>query len=457
MVDFIDKKQELRRYFPKSFYRFGLGDKGLGGILDTFGEQLNTLQTQIGNARSQLLLATASGEYLEQHGIDRDVYRPNGFNMSDEIYRNMIKIVSNSPKNIEHVFERLLTLFFGPNALSDNKADVYSYRKGELVIEIQANALIVASSRNLLGTTYLHRDPTGHYDGAGTLSWSSVLAGPLNTGDVSFTLASVPAGCPVAGFVEIGSVAKQYIRSGAVFNFRSPILSSFSGGTPIKGPQAPDDYPSGYMFDRNRRADIFGNVLSGASGFTLGTIPNYGFPSSGVIHIGEPGSATFETKGFTRSGTALSLLGVTQFGHASGEQISIPIMPRSIKTTLNQSIVSGSSWPEITVANAADFQEQNIQGVVLLARSYANSELVPFRGRKTADNSKIVIDPSYVFANNHASGETVHLMALQTLPAVNGIDYPFYLNDTDKLRGQFFSTLSRCKVTGFKMKVEIID
>jgi hypothetical protein len=456
MADFVTKTEELKRYFPSPFYQLKPG-KGLSIVLEAMGEVFDQATVDLQEYRKQFLLATATAQYLQVHGVNVDIFRPSGYNMSDNKYRELIKIVTNTSKNVEFIFERLIELFFGAGAISSGLVDCYSYRRNEIIIEIQRNALIIASNRNLYGTTYLHRTHTGAFDGFGALTWATTLAAPVSSGAMSVTLTSI-VNVPTSGIIELGGgptpEIKGFERIGPVLTFYSPVQNSYASGTSVQGPQVPDDYPSGYLYYPQQASEILGSFAAGVSSLTLNaTYEN--LPSSGILYIGTPLSATFETKAYTRSTNTLTLEGMTMYPHSSGEPVSVPNMVRKIQTTLNQSITIGQSFSEITVVNSADFP-LNSQQALRINVSNTNVEDTPFWSRKVGDNTKILIDPSYVFKQNHSPGEKVQLMAIKTTPNKDGTDWAFFLNDTDALRLQFFNILRRVKATGVKIVFSII-
>lgn len=462
MADFIDKPNELKRYFPKPFYNLKEG-QGLSVLLEVEGSELNTLAVQSKNAREQFLLATAFGIYLDEHGTNVDVFRPRGFNMPDNVYRELIKIVTNSSKNIERVFERILVLFFGENAVEDGVAAVSSVRPKEIIVEIQEQALIIASSRDLFGTHYLHYNSSNAFDGVvGGAEWSGTLPVNVSKGDTVLNLPIVPAGMPLEGTLHFGGLnspieSSRYTRVGNIVTFVSTVDNDHSAGTVIEGPVNPDDYPSGYIYDEEIRTDLVGSFLPGATAINIGVFPEK-FPLEGTVYIGNPTSGNFEAKGFSRAtinDTAWTLKGPLAFPHSSGDAIVLPNMPRKFKTTLQQVVNQGNQFAELTVANGADFGLQ--RGAIKLAQSFGNEEIVPFISRKISDNTKLLIDPDYTFLFDHAVGEKVQLMARKTRPSVDGLNYPFYLNDTDALRAQFFNLLRRLKATSVRMVFEIIE
>lgn len=455
MIDFIDKKQELRRYYPFPAYKLTEG-QGLSVILDIVGDQLNTLADESDNAREQFLLASAQGYYLSELGKDLDVFKPKGFKMRDQVYRQLIEIITNSSKNIEYSFERLLKLFFGNNVFFNKLANVYSYEKNTIRIDIRNNALIVASSRDLYGTTYLHRSPTGHFDGTGSSSWTSSLPADLPSGSTEIVLSSLPLNIPLEGWIEIGAYGtvgyetKQYTLSGTTVSLGTPTYYEHAYGADLRGPQQPDDYPSGYIFNTQIISALSASYVHGISSITLG--PGYDdFPLIGTCYIGILGSPNLESIGFTRLNNVMTLYGVTQYSHASGEAVTLPTMYRKQRTMLESPILKSSQQSTIAVENAADFPSPPFEGAIVFNRSFINEEVVPFKGRSLGDNTQMLISPDYSFIYDHSVGETVHLMALKTAPDGTGIDFAFHLNDTEGLRQQLYSLLTRIKVVGCKI------
>jgi len=461
MTDFIDRTTELKRYFPAPFYKLKPG-QGLSIALEIFGEQLNELTVQAQNSREQFILATAVGEYLVNHGINLDVFKPRGYNMSDTTYRELIKIVTNSPKNIEKIFERILLLYFGPLAIENGIANVYSVIPNQIIVEIQANALIIASSRTLYGTWYVHRsnDP---FDGPPVPSWTGTIGSNLPIGTTGFTLVSVPVGMPTDGIMNFGgstspTETKNFTRVGLVVTFSSPTKKSHVSSEAIEGAINVDDYSSGYIYDERLQNDIVGSRTAGQTSITVSPLTNLSsFPLEGTVYIGNPNNANFEAKGYTRASptaTVFNLKGGLNFAHSSGDSVILPNFNRMIKTISTANILAGSSTPELSVANGADFPLR--RGAIKLANSFGNEEIIPFTARKLADNTKLIVDPNYTFRFDHAAGEKVQLMANKTSPSGDGLNWPIYLNDTDSLREQFFALLQRLKATGVKMVFEIL-
>lgn len=458
MSDFSDAKKELKRYFPAPAFNTQEGSN-MGVLLDTFGEQLNIAAEDVRNAKLQFQLASSVGVSLEVWGVNLDVFKPRGSRMTDPIYRNLIKIVANGKKNVELCFERLLKIFFGNRVFERGYADVYMVRPNEIIVRISKTAMIIASSRDLYGTTYIHRTTTEPYTGNRWPPWTSSILGAIPQNSSTVQMASVPAECPLSGIVEVGDPSdeeyeiKGYTRVGSLMTFQSPTFYAFEAGKPLVGPQHPDDYPSGYLYDVKKEAVTLGSFPAGVTSIPLGFIGEF-FPNEGVAVIGDTSTVGYDVKAYVMSGTTMILEGPTQFAHNSGEAVFVPIINRKIKTTLTAPISAGSSQATIDIFNGADFNPVNCCVKINMSRD--NEEIVPCRGRSIGDNSIMNIDPDYVFKKDHAAGEPIQLMGLKSSVTITGEDWPFYLVDSDRLRDQFLSILNRVKVTGFKLKIDFV-
>lgn len=455
MAEYVNKKTELYRYWPKPAYNLTPG-KGLTLILDIFGDQLDVLAVDVGNARDQFLLDTAEGYYLAELGKDLDVFKPKNFRMQDQVYRQLIEIITNSSKNIEYIFERLLKLFFGNNVFVNNLAKVYSYQKNLINIDIKKDALVVASSRDLYGTSYLHRNQAGHFDGWGTYSWTASLPALLPAGSLSITLPTLPTGIPEEGFVEIGTYGasdyetKHFTLVGNSLNFIGPTYYDHPSASALRGPETPDDYPSDYLFDNAVTSVLGASYGIGATSLSLGA--GYeDLPTEGTCYLGAVDASAFESIGFTRAANVLTLYGATVNSHVAGEGVVVPCFYRHFRALSQTSIAKGASLSILTVDNCADFPSLPFEGAVVFNRSFDNEEIVPFKGRIVGDNTQMLISSAYKFAFDHAVGEPVHLMALKSSVDRTGIDFAFYLNDTEGLRQQLFALLTRVKVVGCKI------
>lgn len=455
MADYVDRKEELRRYFPAPNYTLTDGE-GLALLLDIIGEFLNELDENVRNGKAQFMLSSALGIYLERHGRNRDLYKPVGARMKDPAFRQLVEIVANTPKNTEYIFERVLGVFFGVKALERGYCDVYSIRRNEIIVRIAKTALIVAISRDLLGTTYLHTSEEPYIGNVKDLFTGKIL-GDYPAATTVMVMDGIPAGMPLLGMIELGDPStnvyeiKGYTRSANILTFFSPTYYVHDNLSPFQGPKYPNDYTSAYIFKNSTLSTNVGLIMPGDTDMTV-IADAIKFGASGLVYIGEPGSDTFEAKAYTRSGTTFTFEGVANFVHQSGELVAIPAMYRKEKTLLNANITVGSSLSTLPVVNAADFPVT--MAAIALNRGFDNEEIIPFGGRVIGDNTIMQVDSGYVFKQAHSIGETIHLMAVQTYVGSTGENFPFYVADSDNLKNQFLSILSRLKVAGYRLKIE---
>ena len=459
-MSFVSRKSQLRRYYPKPFYNVSDGTN-LAILLDIFGDKLDSTADEVKNMRDQFLLARAFQKYLNVHGVNVDVFRPRGYNMTDPVYRDLIRIVTNSKKNIERIFELIIKLFFGDNALSDRLVNVYSVTPNEMIVRLKENALIIAANRGLLGTTFLHRDPSNAFDGESLDLFTGTLPITLAIGSTTFDILTLPTGMPLEGTLQLNDPAnealfevKRFTRVGTQITFVSPTSKEHVSGVPLQGAKFPDDYPSGYVYDAQTLSDLVGSFLPGTTSITIGTNAS-AFPLEGTVYIGQPTSINFESLGYTRSGSTLTLKGDLDFSHASGDPVVLPNLQRKFNTPLSIPITAGTNPGTLIVVNGADFPLQ--RAAVKLNWSFKNEEIVPFISRRLGDNTILDIDPDYTFINDHAAGEKVTLMSRQTAVERFGLQYPFYLDDTEALKKQFFILMQRLKVSGVRIKFETIQ
>lgn len=453
---------ELKRYFPRPFYQLK-DDEGLAILLEIFGFQLDDLKQQMMNARAQFLLESAEGAYLEQHGVNRDVFKPKGIIMTDTSYRELIKVLTNTPKNIMNCFYEVLEILFGEGAIDKGLVQFYSIDPKVVTVRWKAESLIAANHRTLYGTTYLHVSPSNPYTpGLTKTYWLSLSAAQANVNTSTIVMMTVPPDMPDSGMIKIGPDGgtqeyRAFKRVGSIVTIQGKLKHTFPVGTLLKGLVNPDSYPSAYLYQPELKGDLIDNYPIGSTVLTLNTVAAR-FPTEGLLTIEEADSDNFEVRGFTRSGLTITLASATEKTHNSGVFVYVPNLIRSdIKTSLNDTIAAGATGrTQITVINGADFAT-GVKGVMMLDRSGNNEEIVPFWGRAVGNNQLIYTDPSYVFLKNHAPGEKVHLMSGQTTIAVDGTNWPFYLVDVEAFKATFFGLLSRIKAVGTKLNFEVLS
>lgn len=103
-----------------------------------------------------------------------------------------------------------------------------------------------------------------------------------------------------------------------------------------------------------------------------------------------------------------------------------------ITTTLSAQVVAGTISSTIALTNAASFPNQ--PGKFILDFGRANQE-GPISYNSRPNNSTLLIDASYIFQYDHASGRSINFVVDQpTIPRVTGDDYAVYIVGTEEAR-----------------------
>lgn len=144
----ITKKEKLKRFFP-SLYKIGTNEN-LKAFIESIGESDDNVVNQIKNAKEQIFVNTAQGSYLDRLGSNVGVERPilETFSISDDEFRNIIKILSFYPKQVKDTMLDLLEAFFG----NDNKVQIKEVNTNEIVVQLPRN--LVSARDSILGTTH---------------------------------------------------------------------------------------------------------------------------------------------------------------------------------------------------------------------------------------------------------------------------------------------------------------
>lgn len=146
----ISKKDKIKRFIP-SLYKPNT-NPNIKALLEAIGGENDKIVEQILNAKEQLFVNTAVGEYLDALGSNYGVERPlttTSFQIENELFRDIIKILSFQPKQIKQTMENLLFSFFG------NDPDVFIEEINPNEIVIQLPATLVSARDTLLGTTHI--------------------------------------------------------------------------------------------------------------------------------------------------------------------------------------------------------------------------------------------------------------------------------------------------------------
>jgi len=120
-------------------------------LLSAWGGSDDAVVTQIKAAKDQLFVTKASGEFLDLLGSNVGVLRTSGLAVSDDIYRQLIPLLSFYPKQIAPTIYKLLEVFFGEG---NPDIGVWQTNTNEIVV-ITPDAILFTAGRGLKGAFFL--------------------------------------------------------------------------------------------------------------------------------------------------------------------------------------------------------------------------------------------------------------------------------------------------------------
>ena len=81
-------------------------------LIETLGESDDKIAQLIEEVRKQMFVKTADRPYIDRLGANVQVSRPRFIGMSDQSFRNYIPVLAYQPKQVKHVMDSLLDIFF---------------------------------------------------------------------------------------------------------------------------------------------------------------------------------------------------------------------------------------------------------------------------------------------------------------------------------------------------------
>jgi len=86
----------------------------LRGLLQAWGVSDDDIDVQIKEAKKQLFVTDAEGEYLDRNASNYGVSRSSELGIGDEDFRNLIPVLSTYPKQVRNTLVSLFDVFWGP-------------------------------------------------------------------------------------------------------------------------------------------------------------------------------------------------------------------------------------------------------------------------------------------------------------------------------------------------------
>lgn len=374
---------------------------------------------QISNAKDQIFIRTAGGQNLDRAANSLGVSRPATLGLTDEEFQNLIPNLSLKPKQIKKAFYDTADVFWGPlfsraNVTSNNIApynvqlgDTFSIAidngpvqtikvlNGDIAVNGQATAEEIQTilSRIKGATITIQEDSI-----TGNKSINIRTNTPGSVGNVEI-IASSMVGPSKLDFTEGSFDILNLPQRVAVYNIN----------------------PNELLIEIPAIVPALRRTLKGAHHFHQdGTIEPAVPPANGIWQ----GSFFFNPAGSESTFTV------------TGQQ-----------ATLNQTVSKGSVYTSLTVMNASNFLAPS---GILMINFGKGTEEAPIRYRGIPNTNTLLIDPSYVWRNNHFAGEVINVIAKQEpyTPRKDGTDLAIYMTSPSGARVVVQDILDTLKAAG---------
>lgn len=328
------KFDKMVRFVP-SLYKPSVNPM-VRGLLVTWAGEDDKIVAAVADAKEQLFVRTAQLQFLDALGSNVGVFRPTAFNLSDELFRQLIPALSFAPKQVIPTIKKVLDVFFG---VGNPRVQVHEIRPNQ--IEIQIPSTVPALRRSLRGSHHFHayagtittiddtlKEMTIALDSASKVLLVDELAGALfGQGLEVETIVSNAAGTTgVLLQFAAGADLSSFVVSGR-FNCARPAY---------EGSFVPDTTAA---FTTTRSRGTLGQTISvGQIVPTLTMLDASGIPNA-------PGYLTFNfgrsneeplIKYFGRPNNTTIFLDpvyVFQKAHVSGEVVNVVVTPYSVPRT----------------------------------------------------------------------------------------------------------------------------
>ena len=151
----MSKVINIKRNFP-GLYK-PESNKVIKALLEAIGQEDDNVSAQILNAKEQLFIKTAIGNYLNALGSNVGIKRPLNADKiisNDDLFRQLIPILSFYPKQIKPTIKALLDAFYGSNP----EVFIREINCDEIVIHLPSIAIVLRNNNR--GAEHFHT-----YDG----------------------------------------------------------------------------------------------------------------------------------------------------------------------------------------------------------------------------------------------------------------------------------------------------
>jgi len=145
----MSKLSKMTRFVP-GLYRPNT-NPNIKGLLYAWSSEDDLIVQAAQNAKEQIFTKLARLQFLDALGSNVGVFRPTEFNLTDDLYRQLIPVLSFRPKQVLTTIKRVLDIFFG---VGNPIVKVNEINANEIIIHIPSS--VPSLRRDLRGSLHLH-------------------------------------------------------------------------------------------------------------------------------------------------------------------------------------------------------------------------------------------------------------------------------------------------------------
>lgn len=398
----------------------------LRALLQAWGMSHDEMVLQIANAKDQLFVPTAEGQYLDRLGSGLGVSRPQSLGLLDGDFQKLIPVLSLESKNIRKIFYEVMDVFWGPlfsrtNITSTNFAPFNISAGDDLSLSVDG----------------------GTAQSAKVLSGDIATPGAATAEEIA-TVISRLSGVTVSVIVEPGTL-HEYV------NVRTNTPGA-RGSLQVNDSTMAGDSELSLTTKKYRITDI---------------------PQRTVVWEITPRELLIEIPAIIPT-LRRTLKGSHHFHADSSIEPAVPpgngiwqgsflfspsgasFTVTAHKAVIQETLEEGNVYTKVTVDDSSNIPNQ--PGTLIFGWGMEDEEQ-PVNYINVPNQNTILLDPGHVFSKTHTSGTIINVLAASLnpyVPRVDGADLAIYLTSPSNSRNVVQDILKSLAAAGVLVTFAIL-
>lgn len=389
------KFERYQKHTPKT-WKVGQNPV-ITALFEVIAEQDAEIDEQLANTKGNIFVVDAAGKYLDRLGNNRGVERPTELGLSDEDYRKLIPVMSYLPKQIRKVFYELMDVFWGPLF---SRANVTSLNFAPFAVSV--------------GETIKVKIDNGIEQTIKILTGDLAVNGTATADEMAAILSKIK-GATV-------SVLEDTLTGNETINVRTNAPGArgaveFTGGTAIGASKLDMELKRFIITDLEQRTVVYELRHRELILEIPAILPVLRRTLKGSHHWHADATLGDYVGSFLYSPTG-----------------NRPFTITSQRAQLISGITKGNIYTALTVDDTSSIENET--GYLIFDFGKGVEEQ-PVKYLAVPNSNTILIDPSYVFENDHLAGAYVNVITNDLKPKkprINGDDYAVYLTSPSDAR-----------------------